>query len=539
MEKHKTKAIFIIVLILQIMVAAFYMNSKQFMHCDELFCYEGAHNAMLYRFGDVKFRLLTDEGWWNAWHTREEFMEHFEVRGDESILSHSLTEVKGSLKTNNIYYILLNIAVSLQNDPAMTKWSGFMLNIIFFILHQILLFLIGKEIFHDKRKALLPMIIYGFSAGAISLIVYIRFYVLKSLLCLLIAYIHIKLMERQNLWGVIAAYVVTGLAMLALYGNQPYIVIYMALAVFVFMITCLICRQYKLLLKYIGAGFVGVLAVVLLVPTVTSRLLGYAESEYGVTAINNFFKGSIRDYVKWAFYYGRDILHHTTAGIYGAILLMIMFAVIWYLQKRKGKLQWKKLEYLNAKACFMIGTSICYYIIFCKVIFTVEYRYVSCIYPGICVGIAVFLDWLLEFASIRKRGIAICAVVLAGLLICHIKGYIYEIYPEAADMREELAKYPDADNVYVFRDPYIGQYYRDGYLSNEGTRQYLMDPDDIDSIDYGFLDELNGAGFLCWFPFALSDEEIDSTLNHILSHTMYADCKKMLTTYECDVYYVY
>lgn len=538
-KKYEICLLFIFIIILQIVVAAFYMNSKQFLHIDELYCYEGAHNVLLYRFVDPEFRLITNEEWYNKWHTKEEFMSHFEVRGGESILRHPLTELKSTVKSKHIYYVLLNIAESFQSDPTLTKWAGFALNSIIFILHQIVFYLVGQEIFRDKRKALLPMLIFGFSAGAITLTTYIRFYLLKSLLCLIIAYIHIKLLTWKNIWGVIAAYAVTGIAVQLIWGNQPYIILYAASAVFVFMMICLIKREYKLLLQYIGIGGAGALAVILLMRSIMVQLKVYAKSDYGVSTIANFLGRPIGEYAVFLKFYFMKSLSHVAGGVYTIAVVLIILAAIWWVQKKKGKVQWTKFEYFNAKTCYIVGVSICYFIINCRIQDVKEYRYMSCIYPGLCVGIAVLLEWVLDSCQVRARSTVICAVILVGVFFGYLRGYVDEMYPEVADMRLELTKYPTADSLFITPEEEMRQYYRDGYLSNDGTRLYLMSPDSIDVEDYAFLSELDGEGFLCWLPYVFNGHYGENILDQILVNTDYGEYEKVMGTYQSNVYYVH
>lgn len=538
-RKYDTVLFFVVIVALQLIVALFYMNSKQHMHVDEFLCYEGAHNVFLHGFGEQGYYLYSNEEWFNTWHTKEEFMGLFEVQGDESILNHSPMELKSNLKIKNIYYILLNIVESFQLDPTMTKWSGFVLNSIIFVMHQIVLNLIGWEIFRDKRKALLPMIIYGFSAGAISLIIYIRFYVLKSLMGLLIAYIHLKLLEWRNVWGIIAAFGVTIAAVQLIWYFQPHIVLYAASAVFVFMIVCCIKKDYKFLLKYVCVGCIGAVALVLFVPNVLARLANNASSDIGVQTISNFLHRSLKWYVIASKVSLIKVVSHVAGGVYTIAAVGVMLAVIWYIQNRKEKVKWKKPEYLNLKAFYMICTSICFFLVFCKMTHAAAYRYMSCIYPGFCVGIAILLEWVMESCRLRRRGAVVCTVVSIGLFFGYTRNYVDEIYPEASEMWEEAAGYQDADNLFIGTEEDHHQYYRDGYLTNDGTRIYKVNWEDIENVDFSFLDELEGEGFLCWLPIGWGDEATQRRMEWILVRTDYKEFERAFTTYNSNVYYVY
>lgn len=539
-KKNDTVWVFIIIVALQLLVASFYMNGKQLMYIDEFYCYEGAHNALLYRQGEPKFYLATHDEWYDDWHTKEEFMECFEVRGEESILRHSPAEVKSLLKTQNTYYILLNIVESFQSDPEMTKWSGFVLNSIIFVFHQIVLYLIGWEIFRDKKKALLPMIIYGFSPGGITLIVYIRFYLLKSLMCLLIAYIHLQLLKWRSIWGIIAAYGVMAVSVSIVLAFQPYVVLYAASAVFAFMIVCVVSKEYKLLLKYVGIGFAGAVAAALCASNVTERISKYASSYFGELTIWHFLHRPFRWYAAEFKFFVIKAISHVAGGIYTITAVGIMLAVIWYIQNKKEKVKWKKPEYFNIKACYIIGVSICYMLVFFRIVFEMWYRYMSCVYPGLCVGIAILLAWVLESCRVRRRGAVVCAVVLIGLFFGYTRGYVDEIYPGALEMREALAEYPDVDNLFVELAGDGGeQYYRDGYLINEGTSLYRIWSDSVSDTDYGFLDELNGEGFLCWVPVQEDGEYDHNVIDQVLVRTDYKEYERVFTTYHSNIYYVY
>lgn len=545
-KKYKNILIFICVIALQLIVAAFYMNSKQFMYIDEYYSYEGAHNALLYRFGEDGFRLSTDDEEYYKWHTKEYFLSHFEVRGDESILQHSPAELKSILKTKNVYYILLNIAESFQSNPAFTKWTGFVLNCIIFVFHQIVFYLVGREIFQDKRKAMFPMILFGFSAGGISLVTFIRVYLLKSLLCLLIVYFHMKLLTWQNIWGIILAYGVTGIAVLLIWGFQPYIVLYAASAVFVFMIVCLVNKKYKLLLRYVAAGCMGALAVVLFMPQIMSRLLSYAASDVGVSAINSFLRRPIIEYGAYFKYYFWKALSHSADGVYNIAAILIILAVLWWVQKQKGKVQWKKFEYFNQKAYFIVSTSLCYFITGCGIFDAEAYRYMSCIYAGLCVGMAILVEWILDSCQVRAYAAVLCAVVLSGLFVGYIKGYVDDMNWETSYMRDELARDPTASNLFILydkeEDGIPKQYYRNGFLMNDGTKYYMLKPEDIESTDYSFLADTGGTGVFCWFPiyyWVWTDDWTSHEMEQILVHTDYKNYEKVFSTIYFNVYYIY
>ena len=554
-KKYSTWIILVSVIFLQLLVAAFYMNIKQFYFVDELCCYEGAHNIMLYSFQQYgpPFRLDNSSDAFYKWIPKSEFMQHFEVRGEERLLAHSLYDIRQNIKIKNTYYIMFNLLLSLWPNAEFTKWSGYALNAIIFIAHQIVLYLIGLEVFKDKKNALLPMILFGFSAGAITLTIFIRFYLFMSLLCLLIAYGHMILLKRKNVRNIITAFAITAMAILSLYGNQPFIVLYAASAMFIFGIVCLLEKEYKFLLKYIGIGLAGVAVVLAFAPSVVSRLLSMAESAQGIWIIRNLLRKPLGEYAHHIRFYFMKTLSHVTAGVYGIAAVVLLLLIVWIIQGRK-KIRINKPVYFSFYALFIVGVSVCYFLINTRIQWGETYRYMTCVYAGLCVGIAVLLKWIMESCKLRYQNIILCAVVIIGLVISYWRGYVDETYLWLAGVKQCLAEYEGIDNIFYSKplDSDIqptespNRYYLDGVMMNDNTRMYLMEPEDLDEVDYSFIADTYDKGILCWLPLSW-EEDIgmrDYALDQILSHTDYNEYRKVFETdyyYQpgSSVYYVY
>lgn len=541
-REHDGMILLVFLILAQMLVAAFYMHNKQGMYIDEFYCYEGAHNAVIHVRGEQGFRVSENEDWYNTWNTKEDFMRNFEVRGEESVLHYPLKEWKSVIKTQNPYYVLLNIVESLQSDPTQTKWSGYALNSVIFVLHQLVFYLIGREIFHAKKKALMPMLIFGFSAGGITLYTFIRFYLLKSLLCLIIAYVHIRLLQRQNIGRIIATYIVTGLAMLPVLKNQPYIVLYAASAVFIFIILCLLRKDFKFVLRYIGVGCLIAALAAFTLRGIIAMLLKYAQSEIGVMTIDNFLHRSLGEYWIYFRYYFMKTLSHVAEGVYNIALVCLFLAVVWFVQKRKGRIQRNRPVYMAAPACYMVGVSLCYFVINCRIQYSnSSYRYMSCSYAGFCLGIAVLLVWILDICGVGggRRGIVIGAIVLSGLFFTYSRNYVDDMYPEAVDTRATLAEHPKAANVYIIPREYRRDFYMDTYCMSAGTKIYMLSIWETDEIDYTLFDKLQGEGFFLWLPSYWPDRALKNEVEQILVHIDYKDYERVYGTFQSEIYYLY
>lgn len=532
------------IIALQLFVAAFYMNIKPYFNCDELFCYEGAHNVMLYPFNEngLPYRLDHSLSAYYQWTPKDEFMHHFEVRGDEKLLAHSLSDIRQNIKNRTIYYIMLNVVLSFWPNTDFTKWSGYALNAIIFVIHQIVLYLIGTEVFKDKKKAMLPMILYGFSAGGITTIVFIRFYLFMSFLCMLMVYSHLRMFKHKRIRNIISAYAVTAITTLCFYVNQPYILLYAACVVFVFCIICLIEKAYKFLLMYIGIGCAGAVVTLLLVPSIISRIRSMAQSSFGVEAIDSFFRRPLREYAHYIKFFFMKTLSHVTAGVYGIMAVVLLLLIVWLIQGRK-KIQIVMPGYVSIQALYIAGVSACYFLINTRIQYDEAYRYMTCIYAGLSVVVAVMLEWIMECCKICYRGAVFCAIIIVGLIIPYWREYVDEVYPELVDAKKCLEEYEGVNSIFVKPKDSVVRLYFDGTMINDGTRFYLMEPDDMETADYSFLEEEYDDGILCWIPITWDEEEAERwVLDQIIVHTELKEYDKLFetdATYGSSVYYIH
>ncbi|MEE6207837.1 MAG: hypothetical protein VZR95_07285, partial [Alphaproteobacteria bacterium] len=75
-----------------------------------------------------------------------------------------------------LYYIIFH-TISSFFPNVFSKWFGLGLNLLLFLITQLLLYGLGKQ-FLTEKKVFLPLIFYGFSIPAICCVTYIRNYML-------------------------------------------------------------------------------------------------------------------------------------------------------------------------------------------------------------------------------------------------------------------------------------------------------------------------------------------------------------------------
>ena len=93
-----------------------------------------------------------------------------------------------------LYYVLLHTVCSLFFPRAvLSKWQGIFLNIVFLLIILFLLYKIGEEMFQNKGFSMALCGLYGVSAAALGMTLYIRMYALLTALSLAYFYLHLLL----------------------------------------------------------------------------------------------------------------------------------------------------------------------------------------------------------------------------------------------------------------------------------------------------------------------------------------------------------
>ena len=542
-EKYKYTIIFIFIIVVQIGVMAFYENAKEFYHIDEIYSFESAHNIMLYSYNDEGFRIFNQDRWYNQWHTKEEFMEHFEVRGEQSLLNHSIKEVITGRKSGILYECALNIMCSLLGKTAANKWSGFILNCILFFILQILIYKMAYCIMQTKAGAMVAVLLFGFSAGAISLVLYVRFYYLCLLSAAFISYFHLRLWNCRKSWQMIIYLAGVAIAGVTVYSCQPYIMTYLGSTIIAFILMGILSKKYKLILKYVALLVAGTVCVGIVRYEIFLNVLSMANSDFGQRAIEGLLHRTWEKNYEYIKYFFLKLLSHVGAGIIGTVVILILLLAIFFSTKIRPGVK-KHIEFQNVEMIgILIATTVIFFLLQCRLLETMAYRYMSYYYPIISVLFASGIVFVLQNSALKK-GYAcffIAIIVVLQLGIGYSKQYVDEIYPEAREMKETLAGYQDCDSVLFIEARHAHQYYRDGFLVPNGTDFCAVESLDALKMNYDFMDRENGRAILCWFPkFEWNNEEDNyRALDRIVNVTQYSSYYKILETYQSMVYYLY
>lgn len=219
-----------------------------------------------------------------------------------------------------------------------TKWTGLTLNLIIFLLTQLALYQLAKQ-FLSPIKSLLPVIFYGFSVAAICTVVFIRNYMLLTLLTTLLSLYAVKIIRNINTDDKTYLRNLSYFCLSLFFGFLTHY--YFLLTAFIFCagicLTMLIHKLYKRLGIFISSTLATIALAFIIFPCTKSHLLlnsrGLHNSVYptikdslfnhmfNLTTFNQFINNDF-----FAGYFSKDC--HLFIWLITLILICVMYELI-------------------------------------------------------------------------------------------------------------------------------------------------------------------------------------------------------------------
>ena len=194
----KEQIAIIIVIAVQFIFMLYWGIQKSGYYVDEFFTFDNAHYISASTPARIKLydaEFLT----YDKWHKISDLKSTLSVKREESLFSDSLGYNIKMWLTGQPYMVLLNYVQAIFFEGKLSKWSAVSMNILLFLLNQLLLYRLAVGIAKDKTAAALAVAIYGFSGMAASMTVYVRFYMLVTLWMTLYTYLHWIMWQEENI----------------------------------------------------------------------------------------------------------------------------------------------------------------------------------------------------------------------------------------------------------------------------------------------------------------------------------------------------
>ena len=323
LEKENKKWFFLmtIIMMLQFIVASYFCMQKQGYHYDEYYSYYSSN---------VTYGLVpTDRAWKDVNEIKSEFMV---LEGEQ--FRYGLVKTMQSFDVHPpLYYMVLHTICSLF-PGVFSKWFGLGINLFFFVICYWMMAKIAYHVFHEnKNMALLTCLLFGFQAGVLSGITFIRMYMMLTMWCLASMIWHIPGWEKGLKFSFKRAMVLFVLVMLGFLTHYYY-------AVFLFFLAAYNClhnwwgrKDFKGSVLYGCVVCSGMVVAVILYP----YCLGHIFRGYrGTEATGAFFDFS-NTFLRIDFF--TKLMNESVFG--GAFWFFLILAVVlwiaWYVKGGKKK----------------------------------------------------------------------------------------------------------------------------------------------------------------------------------------------------------
>ncbi|MCI8984423.1 MAG: hypothetical protein HFI60_00520 [Lachnospiraceae bacterium] len=456
MGAKKNIRIFCIVVIVQCIVIMTWGTQKERLNVDEMFTMEGAKqggNGM--RYWDISEDFYGNE------HTNAEFLSHLTVYEDELLIYQGLPTVIKSLGNRNLYYVIINLAASIY--PGHIPWLvGVVVNLIYFVIAQFVLYLLMQEI-HSDVAALCSVIIYGFSAGAISMVLYVRCYMMLTMLELLLVYLYIRFVKTEKWWERLICLICSGVLALVSYRTHQFGTILFAVITALFLIYIVANKKKKCMVwltAVYGILFVGGIRVIL--PRIHGFLSGNIAELFYCSVKNISLEQLFLQFLQLSKIIAEHLFANVSVMFLAISVMFVLCMVEMYREKKKHilnsmQMNCERKNRVDWIIIMLIGlVAIIYYSIL-LLGNAVAWKYMSPAYPIVVMVFTVGICSIWRYLGHYKMLIPVIGVCL--LLASYDTQHISEMYTGEKACREELEmKYHGVNGIMVHHDSQgIGQ----------------------------------------------------------------------------------
>ncbi|WP_024293344.1 glycosyltransferase family 39 protein [Lacrimispora indolis] len=440
-EKRRALLALIFILILQSGVMIWFGSQKQGYFIDEIYSFglsNGYYKPFITSYGDEIF---------DRWADKTVINDYMTVQKGEGFAYGSVIYNQSQDVHPPVFYLLLHTVCSFF--PGMySKWFGIGINLVCFLLSGIFLWLLGNRLMKSSWLGLVPVVIWGFSAGAVSYTVYIRMYMAMTLFTVLSGYLHERMEEEGQSWrDLILIFLVTICGLL----TQYYFVIFAFYLSAVYFLWKLWKRAFKEAFLYAAVLFGAVGTAVVLFPACITQLTRDDEIVAQETKKNiGNLDTLITNLKSYAYGINSDFL----SGIYKAVPVILILAAgavaaAFFLGRRKEGAVMDKPKGMGGWL-FLLSCPAAVLTI-ASVAVVPSPRYICSLYPLLVLA-GIWLLWRMTKAF--QPAMRLVMALLSVLFLClslssYRNGFVQYLYRDEPVRLEEAKRYGDLSCLYV------------------------------------------------------------------------------------------
>lgn len=450
--RNQYKVIFIILLLLQIFYMIYWGYVKGGFYVDEFFTFDNAHYLSASTPKRVKM-YDADYMEYDKWFDLSELKATLTVDQSNSLFNDGVVHnVKAFMKKP--YMALLNYVEATFFEGELDKWSGISMNIVFYVIGQIFLFLLTKKITNNEAASFVAMSMYGFSGIAVSMVAFVRFYLLVNMWMIIFLYLHALMWTEENLRKNIVYEILAMAGLYLAFKNSPLAMIEGAGVIALFSVALLVKKRKKQFLFYALPIFIGGFLYITLFTGYMQMLLHLNDVASGNTNVGVAAVSLIRNLVHLtpANFVSRSVrlANFINDYLFGHVFVLaicvmtVLFSIVRKLFYRERLDEGRSFVY-----CILAGTIVLFSIA-SVCLGLPEIRYNSFLYPMISVAVAAIAT---DVAIAKRSGmlitiilvIAVCGEIYFTVTIPRVQNS----YPEDRAAVESIQQHKGINHLVV------------------------------------------------------------------------------------------
>lgn len=531
-KKNGAYIIFLFVLIIQLITMTYFASEKEGYHVDELWSY-GLANS--YYFPHIFMDDNLDINWVDG----EFFRSYITANEGEKFAYGS---VKYNMEHDShppMYFAVLHTISSFFPD-TFSKWFGLIPNIIFYGVSVVILYHLSVKALNNSYLAILPCIYWGFSKGAVSVVVYIRMYCMVTMWALCFANLHYKMIVAKK--QTVKEMVLTTIFTFCGFMTHYFFIIFAFFGAAYYSLFLMFQKRWKDFVKYCIAMAVNFIFVLILYPMAYRYLFvdGYGSS---MVQQISYFENWISNIKVFC-----DIINQQLFGYWGwgFIFLIFLVAVVYYIFQNTSRIQNEGenkyvfsissinievniTEHMLANGFLMVA-SIGYFAVVSKISPYLVDRYIFLIYPFVVLLIILLVVHVIRRCHIPKYGFA-CAFLLMAFMTARTYALGIEyLYRGQGDYPQIMREYSGLDCLFITFDYY--ELVRDSLELENLNMIHAIAPSNMHLVKQ-FVEELGHPDrMIIYLAPAYNNEEM---LNQILELSGYTNYTWLFTN-GCTAY---
>lgn len=531
-KKHSGMIVFLILLSIQCSYMIFWGTQKSGYYVDEFFTYDNAHYISSSTPDRVKL-YDADYMEYNKWFDVTDIKSTLTVQKEESLLNDSLAYNIKAFFTKWPYMAILNYVEALFFEGELNWWSAISINLVCFLLNQLLMYMLTIKICGKRSTALLATAMYGFCGMAISMLVYVRMYMWLTLLVTLFTYLHVLMWEEEKHWKNLIYEILSVPVLYVAFVISPLPAIYGIALIGCFSIgICLRKKWIQVLyycVPYIGGGLVYAITQTHYIEifknpqkALQAGMLGSAET----SLIQNMVELDSNELVMRI----SSQLNTLSDYLFGHIFIVLAYACVIISVMVIGIVRRKEVRKIemnrNDSFGLVVMGATCLFGIASLILGLTSIRYISFVFQMIAICIMLVIMRLSEILNSQKLITLIVSVLILGQTFFTI--YVPRVENLYLEDREAIQSIQACKGInslvvdYHFDDKVM---YESLAYTDEFTKIMFSSFEDI---DYSKL----GDTVLVWQTVNKSSEELEQNL----MNAGYTSVENIAQTHESKVF---